>query len=675
MTNRASCFLLALTLALSPCFPFTANAKVTRITIEKERTTHAGKLVEGVSSYEIMSGHAYGEIDPKDPHNRIITDIEKAPTNARGMVEYVATFTLEIPSIPSKGNGVMLYFVPNRGNRISASAYRVHGESRDEFLMKHGYIILQSGWQGDLPPRAGAETIQVPIALNPDGTSITGPALARFSNMKRGIATLSLPAAHTTASLDTTKATLTKRRSDTDPAIPVVSSDWAFSNSSHKPFPGEPDPNKISVRGGFDPAYLYQLSYTAKDPLVLGIGLAATRDIVSFFHHADADESGTANPVARRVKYVIAQGVSQAGDFIKTFLCLGFNADEADRIVWDGANPHIAGRQLALNIRFGYPSGIAHLYEAGSEGTLWWSEYTDVARGRAPSSLLDRCNASNTCPKIFETFGSTEFWGLHMSPWLVGTKADTDIPPPSNVRLYFFPGTTHGGGSGGFNLAPAAASYWQLLPNPNSETETMRALLVALTAWVTKDVPPPASVYPRLDEGQLVPPNFQAMGFPSIPKVPLISDLINPFYNYDFGPEFNYPNVSGVMTILPPIIKGTLPELVPKVNGDGNETSGIASVLLQVPLGTYVGWNIPAKGYYKGHGGDLEGGFIPFSKTKAERVKSNDPRLSLEERYHDHDTYVAQVRCVAAHLSEQGFLLQDDASRLVREARDSKVLK
>ena len=168
--------------------------------------------------------------------------------------------------------------------------------------------------------------------------------------------------------------------------------------------------------------------YTAKDPLVLGIGLAATRDIVSFLRYSEKGDDGAPNPVAGLVKHAIGFGTSQSGNFIKTFIHLGFNQDESKRIVWDGANPNIAARQNPLNFRFAIPGGAAGLFEPGSEGVLWWSAYRDDARGRPTASLLDRCRATGTCPKIMETFGASEFWGLRMSPGIVGPTQDATFP-------------------------------------------------------------------------------------------------------------------------------------------------------------------------------------------------------------------------------------------------------
>jgi hypothetical protein len=276
-----------------------------------------------------------------------------------------------------------------------------------------------------------------------------------------------------------------------------------------------------------------------------------------------------------------------------------------------------------------------------------------------------------------ETFGATEFWGLRMSPGLVGTKADEDIPLPPEVRRYYFPGVTHGGGRGGFNAETAnTGSGGCMLPaNPNSVAEPMRALEHALIEWVTINAAPPASRYPTLASGELVQPEHRAMGFPAIPGWPLPDNLMNALPIYDFGPDFNYNDLSGVITRQPPNVRGMIPMLVPKTNSDGNETGGAPSVLHQAPLGTYLGWNVTAAGYLKGRGCGFSGGFIPFAATKAERLAAADPRPSIEERYGSHEAYVVRVKAAVQREVARRFLLQDDADRLVKEAEASNVLR
>src|SRR4029078_7130293 len=341
-----------------------------------------------------------------------------------------------------------------------------------------GHISLVRGWQGDVPPTASNQTLRVAFAINKDGSAVTGSVLSRFSDLPAGTNTALLQigsmgtARYAAATLDTSKASLTFHASETvdgrttgDGRVP--GSEWAFADCRTTPFPGTPDPTRLCLKSVFNLSLLYELVYTARDPLVLGIGLAATRDIVSFFRHARADAGGTPNPVAGVLTHSVAQGTSQAGNFIKTFIHLGFNEDLNGRIVWDGVFPFIAARQTPMNFRFAAPGGAATLDEPGSEPIVWWSRYTDVVRGRPAGSLLDRCTATRTCPKVIEAFGSTEFWGLRLSPGLVGTDAVRDIPLPDNVRRYYMPGTTHGGGRGGFERVQPAAGRCALAQNAN----------------------------------------------------------------------------------------------------------------------------------------------------------------------------------------------------------------
>jgi hypothetical protein len=621
------------TAALALFFVFGAQAHVTRLAIEHRELLPGGQ-------YEVLSGHFFGEIDPQDPHNSIITDIQLAPRNARGMVEYSATFALSKPLDMAKCSGVLYYSVPNRG----------HGAPE---AFEDGRVQVLSGWQGDLLERPGLQTIAVPVVRG-----LTGPVMERLIDIPAGTTTIdlgSVPYVGLTYQRPVSLDTELMRN-----GTPVASSDWAFA--------GTPDGSKLWVKGGFDPASEYVLTYTAKDPLVLGIGFAATRDWNSFLRY----ENGPANPLAGKIKWAISRGDSQSGNFIRSFIHLGFNQDEAGRIVWDGANPHIAPRQIALNFRFAVGGGYAAEYQPGSDGVLWWSDYADAARGRPAAGLLDRCRSTKTCPKIFETFGSVEFWFLRESPNLVGTDAKADIPLPANVRRYFFPGTTHGGGRGGFSAVTQPARGCVMAANPNPESDTMRALTVALFDWVTKGTEPPPSRYPHLD--QLADASAAAIGFPKIPGAPSPDGLVNRLMDYDFGPDFHYADESGVITKEPPVIKKALPTLVPKVDADGNDVGGVPSVLRQAPLGTYLGWNVISGGVDKGKICTLNGAFIPFFKTKAERMKSGDPRLSLEERYGTHQGYVDAVKMAAEKAVAERFLLRADVDRLEAQAAASDVL-
>jgi hypothetical protein len=667
----------------------TASAEVKRIVIDRKVSpAFDGRTYGTVGAYETLTGRAFGELDPNDPHNRIITDIQLAQRNANGKVEYVSSFILVKPIDMSKSSRLMWHGVPNRGGRlIIPDAERMMGD-----------IGLRSGGQGDnsgrTAPGDNNDWVTVPIARNTDGSPITGLVLGRIVNASgpasRPMLVNANPVPYKPVSLDTTKATLVTRTGETiDGKVmgerTVPSTDWAWAScTAENPFPGKPDPTQICVKGGFDPKLLYQVTFTAQDPYVLGVGYAAFRDVASFFKNAKADSTGTPNPVAGNVSWAITRGQSQSGNYIRGFLHLGFNQDEANRQVFDGAWPIIAGRRISLNTRFAMPDGALKLYEAGSEGPQWWTKEADAVRGLPAAGILDRCTASKTCPKILEHFGAAEMWGLTLSPSFVGTAANRDLPVPANVRRYYIGSTAHGGGDGGFSTVPAEAPNCPgpnfgrgMFPaNPVPHDETINALRVHFRNWVMKNAEMPPSLYPSLGNGMLVDPTKEAMGFPSIPGVPANAPtgIVNPMLDYDWGPNFNYVDGSGIPSKVPPGIKNVIRMKVPKVDADGNELGGVPVVLRDAPLGTYLGWNVVAAGFHQGKICNYAGGMVPFAKTRAERMASGDPRLSLEERYKNHEGYVAAVRSAAAKAVASKFLLQEDADKLVAAAAASDVL-
>jgi hypothetical protein len=673
VTGRALvCLSAALVLAISTP---SARAEIVRLEIVSRQPANGGKPVGPVGPFEIIRGRARGEIDPADRRHAIIQDLALAPRNARGRVEYVATFTLARPVDLSRSSRVLLYQVVNRGN----------GQVT---IGEDGHISLVSGWQGDVVPGPSVESIEVPVAKHSNGAPVTGPVLARFFDVPAGATTAPIrlgsmgrsPQQYPPADLAEPGATLVSFERETPAGVQegrqvTPRAAWAFASCESTPFPGTPDPSRLCLKDGFRADRLYQLVYTAKDPLVLGVGFAATRDLIAFFRHAAADRAGTANPVAGAVDHAVSIGDSQSGNFIRTFIHLGFNEDEQGRIVWDGVFPRIAARQTPMNLRFALPGGAATLYEPGSEGALWWAPYDDRVRGLGRSSLLDRCGATKTCPKVVEAFGSAEFWGLRMSPNLIGTDARADLPLPDNVRRYYYPGTTHGGGRGGFGLEPGQGGGRCLLPdNPNPHADTNRALTHALVEWVTRGIEPPPSRYPRLVEGDLVPAMREAIGLPAIPGLPFNDRILNPVLDYDFGPSFRRVDVSGIITAWPPRLRAVIPTYVPRVDADGNETSGVPSVLHQAPLGTYLGWNLTRAGFFAGQGCGFAGGWVPFARTKAERVAARDPRPSVEERYGTLEGYVCTVARAVDEAVRDRFLLPADGRRLLDEARASRVL-
>ena len=654
--------------------PAALDARITKITIDSTVAV-AGGSFGSVGAYQELRGTAVGEIDPNDRHNNLITDILLAPRNASGRVEYKTQFSIIKPVDMSKASGVMLYVVPNRGGR--ATPFNI---GTDGFLYTRGQVVLNSAWQGDIPiSTVSGNTlgIDVPVAKNADGIAVTGPVWDRFVAVAQtagaNTTTQSLSGlGRTPANLDTSLAKLITATSETPAGVKsgvvqVPASDWAFADCRTVAFPGTPDPSRICVKGGFNPALLYELVYTAKDPYVLGVGAAAMRDVVSFFRYAQADDAGTANPIAGRITKVIGFGNSQSGRFQKHFLNNGFNEDETGRIVWDGMNPNIAGMMGSFNIRFAQPGDIAELYDPGADGPLWWAPYEDKVRGRPTWGLLSRCMISNTCPKIFETYGGPEYWYSRGSVGIAGTTGTEELALPANVRRYYHSGTTHGGGPGGFNLGTASTNPNTLAANPNPQRETNRALYVALVDWVVNGTPPPPSAYPKISDGTLVPATSAAMGWPDIPGAPKPDGVINSVLDYDYGATFRYNDGSGVIANVAPAIKQVIPTLVPAVDADGNEIAGLKSLLHRLPLGTYTGWNPIGSGPLKGREASLAAGYIPFAKTKAERTAKGDPRLSIEERYPNLIGYYLQALSEVQNLVQQRLLLPEDANRLVNQ--------
>jgi hypothetical protein len=648
---------------------------MTTMRLEIESKVTVAPSAVGAPEYEILRGCFYAEIDPVDPHNAIITDLEYAPRNARGLVEYSAAFGIAKPVNMQHASGVLLHDVPNRGLHLDALT-----------ADPHGHVRVICGWQSDLIAMPAIYTAAVPIARKPDGESITGPMFARFVDVPEGstsiplvgsIGPLTFPLA-TPASLDTRSARLFYQSAPDAPPVDIDPRDWAFADCRETVFPGCPDAGFISLRDGFAPNCAYNLVYTATDPKIQGIGFAATRDLIAFLRYAE-DSPSTANPLAGAIRTAIAFGISQAGNYLKTFLHLGFNTDIRNRIIFDGMHLDIAGRHVPLNVRFGTPGSLADHFDLGSEGVLWWSDWEDRARHLSIGSLLDRSKAMGTSPKIMETFGSAELWNLRMSLTLVGTDVGNDLPLPNNVRRYYFPSVMHGSSwNSGFNGEPAHAAMLgpalRLPANPNPSGETLRALKRAFIGWVAANREPPASCYPHLSDGDLVTPTAAAMGWPAIPDAPLPDGKLNEIIDHDLGNAFHYADTSGIVTLQPPRFRRIIPSLVPRVNADGNETAGIPSVQLLVPLGTYTGWNEIVAGFNRGAGFCMSGGFIPFAKTRAERVANGDPRTSLEERYGDHVGFVQCVRRVVAEQVEQGWLLPEDAAHLIEQAEKSNVL-
>jgi Alpha/beta hydrolase domain len=681
-----------------------ADARITTIDNATGPTVMFGGARFGANQcqYEQLTFTAHGEVDPQDPLDALIQDIGDAPLDSSGKVAYSTQLIILRPSKPCLGNQTMLFEIVNRGNRLNPGFFNVGATALtpqgDGFLENQGFTLVWAGWQADLVQPPGGNLVTMfpgsspPIARAGRDDRIYGPVRSEFT-VTKPTSTLNIldesstnTPGYPTASLDTTRATMTMRVHQNDPKAPISSSDWAFADCTIVPFPGTQNRQKVCLRNGFDTNHIYELLYTARDPIVMGLGLAAIRDVGSFLRYSAADDAGTPNPLAGGIKYALLNGISQSGRLLRTFLELGFNQDEQLRQVYDGMQPHIGSVRNYINVRFSQPgrlAGTQHTEQQypGPEGPLTYGDSFDKFTGQT-SGLLDRCTQTHTCPLIVHTMSDIEYWEAAGAFDTVQADGSADEQIPSNVRIYQFSSTQHGGFSPVASL-PTSTGICEQLPNTNSYTYNIRALLVALQQWVATGKRPPASQYSSLGHLSLVPP-----GAVSFPVIPCMAGLVacggptgagpnasgpdsqggiwNTRSVWNRGSRYNSADVSGSISIEPPTLVAQYPTLLPQVDADGNDIDGLRSVTLQAPLGTYTGWNVRRTGFSQGDACDLTGGYIPFAGTQAQRTASGDSRLSLQERYTGLADYQQHAKSAANELVEHGLLLQSDENAAIK---------
>jgi len=684
-----------------------AQAKITQIVIATRVPAYGGFVFPNTGAYEQLDGTAFGELDPRDPLNEVITDIKLAPRNARGMVEYSTGISILKPLDMTRSNGILFYEDVNRGNK-NTPAFNIGGSATvqgDGYIESQGYTMAWAGWEGDIT--TGVK-INLPIAKNPDGSAITGTVRAEYIlNAPASTQDVTAPPAYEAVSTSNAGASLTMRVHQTDPRVTIPNDQWAFADCTATPFPGVPSTLKVCLKGGFDTNHIYELLYTAKNPTVTGIGFAAMRDFGSFLrarnddgghgdghgggkgggrdcdrddHHHQNDDGALAaqNPLGNAIKHVLIYGSSQSGRWIRTFIELGFNEDENGRKVVDGAIPHKSSNRGAFNIRFAQPtrlSGTQHTEQQypGAESPQTFEVSFDPISG-VVAGQLDRCRMSHTCPKITHTNTDTEWWQAVMSLDTTDSFGRRDLPIAPEVRIYEFSGTMHGGGDP-LNQPPAVLPAFpvdcQLRSNSNPFVWGQRALLEALREWVIDGKEPPASTFSSLGRNSLAKPTD--IHYPFVPATNFSpAGVANFKFFLDRGHRFDVADVSGIMAE-PPIADGQYTVLVPKIDSDGNDIDGLRNTNVQVPLGTYLGWNVRKAGFSEGDSCDLTGGFIPFFKTQADRLAAGDPRPSLAERYPTHADYVGKVTAAANSLVKQRLLLQQDATSIIAAANAAAV--
>jgi hypothetical protein len=664
-----------------------AEARITRVVVDptlSQSPTFGDFSWPGVGQYERIIGTAYGEVDPRNPQNAIIVDIELAPRNTQGMVEYSFDFYILKPIDLSKGNSKVMYEPPNRGGKTWNTFGRVPGGNdpggtitdptvlANTFLMPRGYAIVFSGWDAaagvnTIKTAASSTTITLPVAKNPDGSTITGPA---YEYIVTGSASFTLT--YAAATLDKTKAKLTHRVHLDDTPAEIPATGWNYNATG----------TAISLASGnFVNNDIYEFSYTAKDPTVNGVGFAAVRDWNAWLRYSTHDDSGNRNPLAGHVERIYTEVVSQPGRMLNDFRHLGFNEAENGKKVFDGHMQWIAaGDGINMNYRWSQPGRTErnrqdHLYAEGVFPFANIRTFDPITH--QVDSRYARCEKTDTCPLGVEIYSANEYWVKPASLLHTDPTGSFDLPDSRFTRNYFISSHQHGTGSA------TSRGACQQFQNPLNSAPVQRALFVALDEWATEGRNPPHSRVPTLRDRTMVPPLPQSrVGFPQIPGV-TYTGLMTTRYLLDYGPGYYQ---TGIPTINPPVItppyqnnpaNGPIyPAYVPKTDSDGNDIAGVRLVDVTVPLATYTGWALRA-GPQANDGCEGSGQFIPFPRTEGDRSATGDPRPSVEKRYPTFDLYHAKIRVALNDMVEDRLLLCEDTAseetRLMQAGLDRGV--
>lgn len=632
-------------------------AEVVRIDVERRSAVANGMSYGLAGPYEALSGTIHYAVDPANPANRVIADIDFAPRNAAGQVEFSADFYLLKPVDADAGNGTVFVDVMNRGRKRVLGYFnlaRASLEPRSEidlgdgFLMYEGFSVLYVGWQFDVPRQPGIMRVYPPIATD-GGEPLEGLIRSDFVVGERTYDHSLGDRDHDPYAVvdpEDPRNKLTVRDAPAGERTVIARDQWQFGRLEDGRMVA--DSTRVYLSTGFEPNRIYEAVFVASDPPIAGLGLAAMRDAVSHLKYDSVEALGLP---AGTIERAIAFGDSQAGRLLRQFLHDGFNVDEHDRIAFDGLLPHTGSQATgSFNHRFAQPSRAVDrsYYYPGDQFPFSDVMQVDPVTG-VEDSLLARLTPETT-PKVLYTNTSTEYWRLPTALIHSTPDGEQHLPPAETSRIYLFAGTQH---------VPAQLPETRLdglrIGNPNNYRWFLRALLLALNDWVIDGTLPPASNYPTREAGTLV--ELEQMRFPSIPRVRLPSD-VSRAYRLDFGSRFI---ADGIITNEPPIVHSVFPFLVTQVDEGGNEIAGLKSPELAVPLATHTGWS-PYNPI------SSQGSYIPFARTRAEREASGDARPSIEERYSSREHYLGLVVEAGVELIDAGYILGRDLPAIIKNA-------
>lgn len=627
--------------------PLPLVAGLVRVEITERSPILDGKSFGAVGAYERLIGKAHFAVDPMAPANAAIANVKLAPRNAKGQVEFYADFVIFAPRDPSRGNGTLFFEVSNRGRKGLVGVFnrgkgsndpRTAEEFGDGLLMEQGFMLVWVGWQFDVPREPPLISVTVPVARNADGSPIEGwvrsdfvpdQAITRFSLADR----LFFP--YKVANPNDSSASLTERSLANGPRRVIPRSQWKFTD----------DRGAVEKASGFEAGKIYEVVYRSQGPAVVGLGMAGVRDFISALKRGTAPAPLRAlQPAARRT---LAYGSSQSGRFLRTLLYQGFNRGESGERVFDGVWANVAGGgRGSFNHQFAQPSRDARPFFNFFYPTDIFP-FTDLPQTDPVTNLTDgilvRAQKDGVTPKIFYTNAEYEYYGRAASLMHTTLDGKADAPLAPDTRLYAMAGGNHGPGS----VPPVRSANTQNLMNANDWGWPMRALLLAMHRWLAEGKEPPASVYPTVARGELVP--LEKVRFPKRPGVkPPVR--LHDVFRLDFGPEFRS---KGIVAFEPPKMGPPFGVLVPQVDADGNDIGGLKTPQVAVPLAAHTGWNLrsqrigaPEEIF------SMTGSYFPFSQEEVKR------------RYQNKANYLEKVRAAARKLAAGGYLLERDLPRV-----------
>lgn len=719
-TAAALLFLLPLLL-----LPDLLAGEVLRIEITSRTDVLDGRPFGDAGPYERITGRVYFGLDPENPANARIVDLGLAPVNEDGLVEAWADFMVLRPKDPDRGAGVALLEVSNRGGKAALGYFNAGSFDRtpsdpedfgDGLLMRQGLTLIWVGWQWDVPPDdEELLRLRVPVARHEDGSSIRGlvrsdwvvdePTRTLYVGHRGHRA---YPVADTAAP----EIRLTVRDGREAPRREIPADEWGWAREADEEL--VPSRTHVHLPRGFRPGKIYELVYPAEDPRVVGLGLAAVRDMISYAKH-DPDSPF---PVEKG----IALGISQTGRFLRHFLHQGFNVDEEGRKAFDGVLAHTAGAgRGSFNHRFAQPSRDAHRFsaffyptdifpfagrttrdslagrsdgllslyapEGDEEGDGQGTASCDALRGSpgednraaagryAPGAAgagraekaagfdRDPCHL----PTVFFTNTGYEYWGRAASLLHTSLDGSADVETLPGVHVYHLASGQHfvdrfPPAEERRVTAEGEAAAWR--GNPLDFLVNLRALMVRMVEHLTGGEAPPPGRHPRIDDGTLASRAEVEREFPEIPGV-AFPEVVHVAYRADYGPRWP----EGMVTRQPPELGPAFPSLVPRLDRFGNEMGGIRNVAVRAPLATYVPWSLrtgmPGP---EGELADFRGTFVPLPWDGAEKRRTGDPRPAVTELYGSREAYMDRARAAARELVAEGFLLEEDVDRVLERA-------